>query len=253
MKARTGFTILLVPILFGCGGEDGAAETSAKDPVAVADAATDSSSQADRLEACEYLSAALVSSEFGVAEKDLRTSMNDEKYCGFKWDKTNSEEINRENIALMMKQTQERVSGADVTPFVRRSSENSVNISLAPPFTNVANATSGFAGMKRRLSEGITVAVDEDIREKARAEASAATGGMKSADDVAFPDSVTFQADTGSLIEGIGDQAFWSSDMSQLSVRRGASIFHLGVRVEEDDAANFEIAKELARKIADRM
>ena len=41
--------------------------------------------------------------------------------------------------------------------------------------------------------------------------------------------------------------------MSQLSVRSGASIFHLGIKVEEDDAANFEIAKELAKKIAEKM
>ncbi len=50
-------------------------------------------------------------------------------------------------------------------------------------------------------------------------------------------------------VDGIGDGAHWSAKMKQLTVLSGNRMFHVGVAIELEDAANLELAKKLTAAI----
>lgn len=213
MRLRPFIGIIVCVVLSACGGQE---EHDPSGPAAIAAGESESESRpAPRLDACEYLTASAVSAEFGIAESDLREGLNDEKYCAYKWDRQGSPGL-----------------------------ERSVHLTLAPPFPDEKSATVAFSAMKERLQEGVTVKIDDETKKRATE-----AGG----DASAIPDSATFQADVGEPLEEIGDAAFWSSSLSQLSVRKGSTIFHVGVKATDEESENFESAKRLALIAAGRM
>jgi hypothetical protein len=95
-----------------------------------------------------------------------------------------------------------------------------------------------------RYSVSITWAHPVDSAEEARQAYDAAVETMDSGGHV---------GEGGGPVEGVGDAAFWSARMNQLSVLSGTRIFHVSARLAESGDENRAQILEVGRLIASRL
>ncbi len=225
--------------LAGCG-DDGDAATAAPGTVeerlaeareAVAEA------RAEQPEAsvnpCEVLTEATIRANVTVPEgaeiTQRRGSGHATKLCTYTWE---DPDFDREaHTRELMKRMAERMRKGGTAEGILEAAAGAraggeVSITHEPSAEDEESARRMFDGAMERLNRGASHEVE--------------AGGKTT--------KVTFQFST-EPVTGVGDQAHWSPRMQQLSVRNGATIFHLVVKVEDEPAQNLELAKAIARAI----
>lgn len=159
--------------------------------------------------------------DFGRAScsVDWELQMTDEERQAF-------EAQRREAMQKMMAQVRSgmRAQGiADAMQMPRETARVAMNFSTRD-FDSPEAAAAGFAQAMRVLEQGVSGMVGD-------------TG-----------EEVTFQA-SHEDVEGVGDQAAWSTRLKQLSVQAGDQVFFVTAEIETEADANLPHAKALASAI----
>ncbi|HUO84350.1 MAG TPA: hypothetical protein VM534_04470 [Thermoanaerobaculia bacterium] len=253
MKLRRSLLIPMVIMLFGCGG--GEAEDASATPAVTPEASGPRDASPAAFAACDLLTPTLLASHYSIDAAELQPGGSQrENFCAYRWNKPDHAAILEENRKALINQVNERMEamrrGETYQAPPARRAENEVTLSLPPSASTADQAARQFETIQKRLSGGMTVAIDEETRDEARRTAEEATGGRRSATGD-LPESVTFQADTVP-VKGVGDRAFWAPSLHQLTVLSGTNVFHLGVQVADDPSANLEEARSLAPKIIEQ-
>jgi hypothetical protein len=68
---------------------------------------------------------------------------------------------------------------------------------------------------------------------------------VKDSNESKFDRSTSVYKD-GVAVEGLGDEAMWGEEMSQLSFRKGSVMMHVNVKIDNDSAVNKEGAMNIA-------
>lgn len=229
-------------LLAGCGDDEGETPATpenleqqlaeAREAVAEAEA---EAPEPEEVNPCEVLTEELVRANLEVPEgaevRQSRGSGPASKLCTYSWDNPDFDEAaHRREIMRKMREGM-RKGGAvegimEAAMGARQSAE--VNYTHMPRLESEEAAETRFDGIVQMLERGISSDVE--------------AMGQKQ--------TVTIQSGFDE-VEGVGDQAAWSDRLHQLTVRDGTQIFHLSVRVEDEDEANQRLTEELARAIID--
>lgn len=186
---------------------------------------------------CEVLTEAVIRSTLDAVPEDAEIEQRrgstrmTSKLCTYTW--PNPDFDQEEHTRNMMKRMRERMRKGGTTEGImelamsaRASAE--INYTHMPELDSPEAAEAQFESIVRMLDRGISQEVE-------------AMGKTT---------KVTIQSSM-EPVEGVGDEASWSARMQQLTVRNGAQIFHLSVKVEDEAEANLELTKQLARALID--
>ncbi len=192
---------------------------------------TEESSHEVPADPCSILTQDFISDHFKLEGQELRiepgrssTTLN----CKASWQKADSEERTKQ-LPKMLEEYMAARSRGEKPKMPMIKIENMLYLTFyGKPFESPERADAAFRTMIGNLREGIT--------------AEAEVGGEKK--------KATFRATYDSKVEGVGDQAAWSSMLSQLSVQQGRTIFHIAVDVSDSDDENREKAADLATQIS---
>jgi len=236
--------ILACGLLLAGGGDD---EETAAPPTPesvqeqVAQAAEDvAEAQAQGAESevnpCEVLTEELIRSTLTAVPDDAEITQRrgstemTAKLCTYSWPNPDfDQEAHTRELMKKMREGMRKGGGGvqgimDMAMSARQSAE--VNYTHMPELESAEAAQRRFDGIVSMLDRGITQEVE----------------AMGKNTEVTIQSSME-------TIEGVGDQASWSERMQQLTVRDGAQIFHLSVKVEDEPEANLELTKQLARAL----
>lgn len=187
------------------------------------------------LDPCRLLGGGLLSGAVGVDETVIEFDPGGgaHPYCEATWRQANADRLQAEHDRQMEQWLERRMEASrQGKPFdetmPRLRTENKVMLTVAgAQFPDDAAAVSALESVVERLGKGVT----------------AEAGGTEA----------VFQSDYGEWIEGLGDRAAWNGRMSQVSVAARGTLFHLSVRVADEEAENRKLALELARAVSARL
>lgn len=175
---------------------------------------------------CDLLTKALVSTTFGVDQGILTQEPYGDTMCTYRWQKSNAEEIDKRNEEIMSEHFTKKMEALKQGKTLKRPNlENSsatVTLTLVQ-LKDASRAEASFAAMIKTAAEGFTGEHE----------------GTKA----------TFRIIYDQEIEGVGDQAAWSSKSKQLSLRSGGSFLHVLVDVHAEAEANLADAKKIAQQL----
>lgn len=222
-------------LLVACGSDSGqdATQSGAAQTTAVAPVAEPMDASIDAAAPCEMLTEAMIREYLQPGEIEITGEAGDTSqsvYCQYKWYYELTEEEQQEMADERMAWSTARFEAkrkGEVEPPAPSfpSRDSSVFFNVLTPFDNAQLASTSFALMVQRLSDGMIIK-SETLGE--------------------------FEVHGGEMImvEGVGDEAVWDPGDSQLSVLTGKQLFHLKLRLagNVDSRADAErIAADLVR------
>lgn len=186
--------------------------------------------------ACFFLTEELVRGALDLGTSVALTQDVGRASCTIRWEKEMTpeerrafEEAQRRAFRELMQKAQGMVGQAirDAMQMPTAEAQVAMNFSTRD-FESAEAAARGFESAMRMLEEGISGMVGD-------------TG-----------EEVTFQA-SQDPVEGVGDQAAWSSRLKQLSVQAGEHLFFVTAELETEADANLPHAKALASAIVEAL
>jgi hypothetical protein len=221
---------LLLLVLAGCDSKD-KSPTSAATPESAAPGEARPAGAKDEAppDACAVLTEAMLRQHLGigaeVAIEQRRSANTAHPHCSYSWN-TLSEAEKQKRQAELVRVMMERMKGGKVAEglmdVAMQSGDEEAHLTLlARPAPSPEAAQQNLQTSREMMAKGVKSKVlEQEIEVKVSAE----------------------------TVTGVGDAAYWSPQMNQLSVASGRQLFHVGVKAREDDR-NLEQAKALARAI----
>lgn len=212
---------------------------------------------------CEYITRKMVIAHFDVTEEDLELDENFSKInnssavCGYKWRKSNHEELEEIQRNVMLDYAMQGVTKREgsegkikISDLTKLESPNSiVQIGMFEQYDKMQTAVDRFIQLHRvPTKEDMAVLnkeIDKEFKKKGLDEKSKNMGKGLSG---GIASSMKFTE-----ITGVGDQAFFDHLNKSLDVRFGTLTFKVIIDSELSFDENVEIAIKIAKEVWDKL